>query len=138
MDYKTISKETIGFLYQSHASIRKSGLDNRLIALAELRVSQLNGCAYCCIFHSSELREMGINQDLLDRMPGWKHSGMFDPQQLLVLQWTEAVTLLQDNLEVLRATLDLHFTAKEVVDLTTSISLMNALNRIRITLGEKS
>jgi AhpD family alkylhydroperoxidase len=137
MDYKAISKETIGFLYQSHASIRKSGLDNKLIALAELRVSQLNGCTYCCSFHNNELREMGLTQQVLDRLPGWKHSKAFDHQQELVLQWAEAITLMQDNLPTLREQLEKQFTTKEMVELTASISLMNALNRLRITLGEK-
>jgi AhpD family alkylhydroperoxidase len=137
MDYKAISKETIGFLYQSHASIRKSGLDNKLIALAELRVSQLNGCAYCCSFHNNELREMGLTQQILDRLPGWKHSNAFDQQQQLVLQWAEAITLMQDNLHPLREQLDKQFTPREIVELTASISLMNALNRLRITLGAK-
>lgn len=138
MDYKNISKETIGFLYQSHASIRKSGLDNTLVALAELRVSQLNGCAYCCSFHSNELREMGISQTILDQLPGWKYAGAFDPRQELVLSWAEAITGMQDNLPVIRAQLDQQFTQKEIVDLTASISLMNALNRLRITLGDKN
>ncbi|SEP11128.1 carboxymuconolactone decarboxylase family protein [Niastella yeongjuensis] len=56
MDFKKISGEVIDFLYQSHSSIRQSGLDNSLIVLAELRVSQINGCAYCCRFHANELR----------------------------------------------------------------------------------
>lgn len=137
MDYKMISKEAIGFLYQSHASIRKSDLDNKLIALAELRVSQLNGCAYCCSFHSKELREMGISQEVLDKLPGWKHSNDFDQLQQLTLQWAEAITLMQDHQHLLREILEQHFTQKQLVDLTTSISLMNALNRLRITLGEK-
>ncbi|HEY8957329.1 carboxymuconolactone decarboxylase family protein [Chitinophaga sp.] len=137
MDYKAISKETIGFLYQSHASIRKSGLDNKLIALAELRVSQLNGCAYCCSFHNAELRQMGLSQDTLDRLPGWKHSKAFDHLQQLVLLWAEAITLMQDDLQPIREMLGKQFTQKEVVELTASISLMNALNRLRITLGEK-
>lgn len=138
MDYKNISKETIGFLYQSHASIRKSGLDNTLVALAELRVSQLNGCAYCCRFHSSELREMGISQTILDQLPGWKHASVFDPRQQLVLSWAEAITGMQDNLPAIREQLDQQFTPKEIVDLTASISLMNTLNRLRITLGDKN
>ncbi|MGY0036337.1 carboxymuconolactone decarboxylase family protein [Pedobacter sp. NJ-S-72] len=62
MNYQEISKETIGYLYKSHQSIRKSEIDIHLIALAELYVSQINGCAYCCSFHSGELRELGIKQ----------------------------------------------------------------------------
>ncbi len=71
MDYIKISKEAIGYLYKSHASLRQSEIDVKLIALAELRTSQLNGCAYCCSFHSNELREIGISQSLIDKIPGY-------------------------------------------------------------------
>ena len=81
MDYKEIAKKTIGCLYQSHTSIRQSGIDNKLVALAELRTSQLNGCAYCCSFHAEELRKMGIDQKLIDTIPGHKHSFSFDIKQ---------------------------------------------------------
>ncbi|SHF64539.1 carboxymuconolactone decarboxylase family protein [Pedobacter caeni] len=138
MDYKEISKKTIGYLYQSHASIRQSDLDNRLIALAELRTSQMNGCAYCCSFHSNELREMGIPQSLIDQIPGYKHSDAFDEKQLLVLRWTDAITFLSDETEEIKPELESRFTEKELVELTASISLMNALNRLRITLGDKN
>lgn len=137
MDYRSISKETIGLLYQSHSSIRTSGLDTSLIALAELRVSQLNGCAYCCRFHAAELRSMGIAQELLDALPGWRHTNSFTQQQQLVLQWAEAITLLQPEMNTLQQQLTAHFTTRELVNLTTSISLMNALNRLRLTLGDK-
>jgi len=137
MDYKEISKKTIGYLYQSHNSIRQSGIDNKLIALAELRTSQLNGCAYCCSFHANELREMGIDQPLIDKVPGYKHSSSFDEKQQLVLQWTDAITFLSDDMVNIKNELEKHFSQKELVDLTASISLMNALNRLRITLGDK-
>lgn len=137
MDYINISKEAIGFLYKSHASIRKSEIDVKLIALAELRTSQLNGCAYCCSFHANELREMGVSEGLIDKIPGYKHSKSFDEKQLLVLRWTDAVTLLSEDAEDIKQELEKHFMEKELVDLTASISLMNALNRLRVTLGEK-
>lgn len=138
MNYQEISKKTIGYLYQSHSSIRQSGIDNKLIALAELRTSQLNGCAYCCSFHANELREMGIAQSLIDKIPGYKHSSSFDEKQQLVLQWTDAITFLSDDVGNIKSELEKHFSQKELVDLTASISLMNALNRLRITLGDKS
>ncbi|MDC5666233.1 carboxymuconolactone decarboxylase family protein, partial [Acinetobacter baumannii] len=50
---------------------------------------------------------------------------------------TDALTLLSDNLEEIKEELKKHFTERELVELTTSISLMNALNRLRITLGDK-
>jgi AhpD family alkylhydroperoxidase len=136
MDYQAISKETIGFLYRAHANIRRSELDNKWVALAELRVSQLIGCPFCCHFHSNELRAMGIDQELIDKLPGWKHSTLFDPIQVLVLQWTDAVTLMKDGLPAIKEELEQHFTEKQLVELTASISLMNALTRLRVTLGD--
>ncbi|ASK32611.1 carboxymuconolactone decarboxylase [Chryseobacterium sp. T16E-39] len=137
MDYKSIAKKTLGHLYQAHSSIRNSGIDNSLIALVELRISQLNGCAYCCSFHSQELRDMGIEQSLIDKIPGYKHSESFNNRQLLVLKWADAVTCLTDNRDELFIKLQSEFSEREIVELTASISLMNALNRLRISLGEK-
>ncbi|HVI44194.1 MAG TPA: carboxymuconolactone decarboxylase family protein [Chitinophaga sp.] len=135
MNYQEIAKESVGYMYKAHRSIRISGLDVKLIALAELRTSQLNGCAYCCAYHAAELREMGIPSSLIDKLPGWRLSGDFDPQQQLVLEWTETVTNQPVAATALYPRLLQHFSEREVAELTASISLMNALNRLRITLG---
>lgn len=137
MDYKEISRKTVGYLYQAHSSIRNSGIDNKLIALVELRISQLNGCSYCCSFHANELREMGMELSLIDKIPGYKHSVSFDNRQVLVLKWADAVTGLTDDIDSLLKELKQEFSEKEIVELTSSISLMNALNRLRISLGDK-
>ncbi|UWX62337.1 carboxymuconolactone decarboxylase family protein [Chryseobacterium oranimense] len=137
MDYKEISRKTVGHLYQAHSSIRNSGIDNKLIALVELRISQLNGCSYCCSFHANELRELGMELSLIDKMPGYKHSVSFDNRQVLVLKWADAVTGLTDDIDSLLKELKQEFSEKEIVELTSSISLMNALNRLRISLGDK-
>ncbi|CEJ69968.1 alkylhydroperoxidase AhpD family core domain-containing protein [Chryseobacterium oranimense] len=137
MDYKEISRKTVGHLYQAHSSIRNSGIDNKLIALVELRISQLNGCSYCCSFHANELREMGMELSLIDKIPGYKHSVSFDNRQVLVLKWADAVTGLTDDIDSLLKELKQEFSEKEIVELTSSISLMNALNRLRISLGDK-
>ena len=136
MNYQEISKETIGHLYKSHQQIRKSEIDIRLIVLAELYVSQMNGCAYCCSFHSNELRELGMEQRIIDKIPGWKYTNAFDHKEKLVLQWAAAITRMEDDFEELSTQLQASFSEKELVDLTASISLMNALNRLRITLGD--
>ncbi len=136
MDYIKISQETIGNLYKAHTSVRKSEIDIKLLALTDLRVSQLNGCAYCCSFHSNELREFGIEQNLLDKLSGWKLSDAFDEKQKLALEWAEAITKMETDLTAIRKRLEIVFTEKELVDLTASISIMNTLNRLRITLGD--
>lgn len=138
MNYKEISKETIGHLYKAHTSIRKSGIDEKLIALAELRVSQINGCAYCCSYHAKELLDFGFEQDVINRLPGWRHTKVFDSRQKLVLSWAEAILNTNDDWHETKEKLSSHFTEREIVELTASITLMSALNKLRITLAEEA
>jgi AhpD family alkylhydroperoxidase len=137
MNYKEIAKETIGNLYKAHNSIRKSGIDEKLIALVELRVSQINGCAYCCSYHAKELSDFGFEQDVINRLPGWKHTNAFTDQQKLVLEWAEAIIYNKDDWQNIKSKLIEQFTEREFVELTASITLMNTLNKLRITLAEK-
>ena len=43
--------------------LHQSGLDERLILLMKMRVSQINGCAYCLALHARHLRELGERED---------------------------------------------------------------------------
>ncbi|WFB69268.1 carboxymuconolactone decarboxylase family protein [Chryseobacterium sp. WX] len=137
MNYKEIAKETIGNLYRAHNSIRKSGIDEKLIALVELRVSQINGCAYCCSYHAKELSDFGFEQDVINRLSGWKHTNVFNDQQKLVLEWAEALTYGKDGWLEIKTKLAKQFTEREIVELTASITLMNTLNTLRIALAEE-
>ena len=80
---------------------------------------------------------MGIRQELIDKIPGYKHSKSFTKEQELVLQYTDGVTNLSVDTESLKIELMEYITERQLVELTASISLMNALNRLRIVLGEK-
>ena len=72
-------------------------------------------------------------RDIIDNIPGYKHSNAFTNKQRLILEYAEAIKFLSEKIETLRESL----TEKELVDLTASISLMGALNRLRITLGDR-
>ena len=89
--------------FNSLISIKKhtSSIDLRLRALIELRVSQLNGCAYCIDLHSNESRTAGESQQRLDCLTVWKESLFFSEREMAALQWTESVThiSLEPNIE---------------------------------------
>ncbi len=136
MNYAEISKETISFLYQSRASLNKSTLSPTIRILAELRVSQINGCAYCCRLHTDEARKLGIQQEKLDLLPAWHNSTAFTSEEKIVLQWAEAITDLNQDLSKIREQLTQIYSEREIVDLTACIAIMNALNRIVISLRD--
>jgi AhpD family alkylhydroperoxidase len=134
MDYNKISKETFDYIYKSRASLNNSPLATALRILTELRISQINGCAYCCQIHLQEALNLGIQQEKLDALIGWPLSNLFSKEEKTALQWAEAVTHLDKDLLQVKEQLSSVFSEKEIVDLTACISIMNALNRIAITL----
>lgn len=134
MNYAEISKETISFLEQCSASLNDSPLNKSVRALVELRVSQMNGCAYCCRLHSEEARKLNIAKEKLDSLPAWYRSQFFSGEERAALQWCESLTRLDRDLEKTREQLFSYYTEKQIVDLTCCIAIMNAWNRIAVSL----
>lgn len=114
-------------------------IEKALQALVELRVSQINGCAYCVNLHSNEARKLDVSQQKLDCLTVWKESGLFSDRECAALQWAETVTRIADEShheENLKLALGC-FSEKELVDLTFIICAMNGLNRLSISFGDK-
>ena len=59
MDYNAASPAGAKALGAVHAYVHQSGLPARLVNLVYLRVSQINGCAYCIDAHSRDLLKGG-------------------------------------------------------------------------------
>ena len=111
------------------------GVDPKLRALVELRVSQINGCVYCVDLHSREARQAGESQQRLDCLPVWRECTFFDDRERAALAWAESVTYVSQT-GVPDSVYDearQHFSDKELVDLTAVVSLMNAWNRMAIS-----
>ena len=137
VNYFEINSRALNLL----VSVKKhtSSIDNKLRALVELRVSQVNGCSYCIDLHSNEAREAGELQQRLDCLSVWKESLFFSDSEMAALNWAESVTNIStepDIDEKLKKLLE-YFSEVEAVDLTLIISTMNCLNRMAISFGDK-
>ena len=136
MDYNAASPAGMRALGAVHGYVRQSGLPSRLVDLVFLRVSQINGCAYCIDMHSRDLLKAGLPVEHLVLVAAWPEAGgIFGEQERAALAWAEAVTRLGD-----RGVPDSAFGAaaaafgeKQLADLTIAIGLMNANNRISIS-----
>ena len=136
MNYNAVSPAGMKALGTVYGYVRQSGLPSRLIDLVYLRVSQINGCAYCVDAHARDLLKAGLPVEHLVLVASWAEAGkIFDEQEKAALAWAEVVTRLGDRgvpdsvFEAATATFD----NKQLVDLTIAISLMNAFNRMAIT-----
>ena len=119
-----------------HVYLQNCGLPKELIDLVYLRVSQINGCAYCIDMHSRDLLKLGVTVDKLVLVPVWHEAGeVFSARERTALAWAETVTRVAEtgvpdaDYEAAAA----EFSDKELADLTYAIGLMNAFNRLSIS-----
>ncbi|WP_299842833.1 carboxymuconolactone decarboxylase family protein [uncultured Roseovarius sp.] len=135
LDYVAINGPAIARMAKAKNDITSIG--QRLTAVIELRVSQINGCAYCVDLHTTEARKAGETQQRLDCLTVWREVPFFDAAEKAALAWAEAITSISVNgaPHPLFDALKRHFSDAEIVDLTLIISQMNAWNRLAISFG---
>src|ERR1700710_719976 len=136
IDYSKASPDGYKAFGGVYVAVLKGSLPKALIDLVYLRVSQINGCAYCIDMHSRDLLKTGVAIDKLVLVPVWREAGaVFSPRERVALAWAETVTRVAEtgvpdaDYEAAAA----EFTEKELTDLTYAIGLMNVFNRLGIT-----
>lgn len=135
LNYTKLASETYRALGNVSATFADSSIDPLLRYLVELRVSQINGCAFCVDKHSQEAREVGETQQRLDCLVVWREAPFYTDRERAAFEWAETVTLLSEThvpdeaFDAVRK----HFSDKEVADLTMIIAVMNAWNRLAVT-----
>jgi AhpD family alkylhydroperoxidase len=139
MDYYAATPGGMRALGGVYEHVTRSGLPKRLIDLVYLRVSQINGCAYCIDMHSRELLKDGLALETLVLVPAWREAGaLFDEAERAALAWAETVTRVADT-HVPQADFDAAaavFDQMHLADLTIAVGLMNAYNRLAISFRE--
>jgi AhpD family alkylhydroperoxidase len=119
-----------------HGYVAQSGLPAALVDLVYLRVSLINGCAYCIDMHSRDLLKGGMTVEKLVLVPVWREAGgFFSERERAALAWAETVTRVADTAVPDADYRDAAaaFSDKELADLTIAIALMNAYNRLAIS-----
>jgi AhpD family alkylhydroperoxidase len=136
LDYVAIAPEGMKALAGVHSYVGHCGLAKALVELVYLRVSQINGCAYCIDLHTRALLKEGLTIEKLMLVSAWREAGgWFDARERAALSWAESTTRIAETgaPDADFAALGEHFSEKEIVDLTLAVSVMNAYNRIAIS-----
>lgn len=138
LPYQTLSPEAYRGLGITKKALTQSRLGQELVELVNLRVSQLNGCAYCLTLHAAALRARGVPEAKLDSLAGWRVSARFDARERAALAWTEALVDIAHSHapDALFEALRQHFDEVEIADLCFAIALMSAFNRLAIGLRQ--
>ena len=136
LDYDHVAPSGVKALGGVYGYIMQSNLPAMLVNLVYLRVSQINGCAYCLDMHMRDLLKSGVKIEKLALLQAWEEAGnLFDARERAALAWAETVTRVADTgvpdqaYEAARGV----FEERELVDLTIAIGLMNMYNRMAIS-----
>ncbi|MCL2452612.1 MAG: carboxymuconolactone decarboxylase family protein [Alphaproteobacteria bacterium] len=130
----TVVPEGMAALANVENYLQKCGLDHKLMALVKIRVSQINGCAYCLHMHTEEARKLGESEVRMHLLDAWHESNLYSARERAALAWAESLT----NIATTHAPDDVYvearhyFLEKDLVNLSIVIVMINAWNRLAI------
>ena len=136
IEFTSINPKYVQALLAVQALADHGGLDKKMLNLVKMRASQLNRCAYCLDMHSKEARAAGETEQRLYGLEAWREAPYYSDKERAALEWTEAVTVLQDGYvpdsvyESVRA----QFTESEITNLTLGVAMINVWNRLNVSL----
>ena len=134
IDMLTASPGALKAMLHLSGYLHKTGFDKKLLDLMYLRVSQINGCAYCIDMHWKDLRAEGETEQRMYGLDAWEESPYYTDRERAVLAWAEAVTRVADThvpdeaFEEVRR----HFSDEEIANLTLAVVAINGWNRLNI------
>ena len=113
---------------------KNSGLGPTLIELINMRVSQINGCAFCLAMHYADARKNGESEARLNLLPAWREAPLYTERERAALAWAEALTHIGPEAapDELYAEVRRHFSDEEMVKLSLAIAVINSWNRLMI------
>jgi AhpD family alkylhydroperoxidase len=132
LDYHALAPKAARAAAQfSHAA--GSSLDKRLKELVNLRISQINGCAFCIDMHWADLLKQGMDPRHVNAVAGWREAArFFTDAERAALNWAEAVNAVPHrtpsdaDFEQAKR----HLSDEQIADLTFSVGAIRNWNML--------
>lgn len=133
-DLTTVASAGYQAMLGVHAYVQHSGLPLGLLEIVKIRVSQINGCAFCLAMHIPLARQHGVSDDQLNLLVAWREAPVFSASEQAALAWAESMTLLVGGEvpDAVYAQVSARFSSKEIADLSFAVAEINAWNRLMI------
>ena len=132
--YYQLAPKSFQALLALSDTLRQSSIGTRLLDLVLLRVSQINGCAFCIDMHWRDLIKQDVDPRHVNALAGWREAPFFSDRERAALHWAELInaTPNSDASDEEFAKLRQHFSDKEIAELGFAISTINAWNLLNV------
>ncbi|HEX9811821.1 MAG TPA: carboxymuconolactone decarboxylase family protein [Burkholderiales bacterium] len=115
---------------------RSSPIEAPLRSLITVRVSQINGCAFCVDINSATVLKRGVDQGKLAALADFETSLLFSKREKAALAYAEAVTHSDRRATAEHFTrLRRHFDDDAIIELTGLIAFQNLSSKFNAALG---
>ncbi|MFG2087453.1 MULTISPECIES: carboxymuconolactone decarboxylase family protein [unclassified Spirillospora] len=124
-------------MFALESYVAGSGLPQTTLYLVKLRVSQINGCAFCVNMHARDAKKAGETDERLWSVAAWREAPFYTDEERAALALAEASTRIADNPagvpdDVWNEAAD-HYDEESLAGLVMAITAINAWNRISVT-----
>jgi AhpD family alkylhydroperoxidase len=134
LDYAKVAPEPVKAMYGLGAYLARCGLEKGLLELIKIRVSQINGCAFCLDMHTKDARAAGETEQRIYLMSAWRETPFYTDRERAAFAWAEALTHIGNGVsDAAYAEVSQHFNEKELADLTWAVVAINGWNRVAIS-----
>lgn len=135
LDYFALAAAAFQHLANIDKYCRNSSISITIMRLVQIYASQINGCAFCVDIHTKEAKLSGERELRIYHLPVWRDSPLFTEQEKVALEWTKAVTLINQGpvTDELFERMQQHFSDQEITDLNMQIAFVNLFNRFAAT-----
>jgi len=130
ISFKDVPQEAVTALLSLGKFLKSSELDEKLLALIEYRVSQLNGCVFCLDMHHKDAVHLGETEQRLHSLPAWRECPWYSDAERAALAYTDSLTIKANVDDDIFTAMTSFFSNKEIVDLTFAIALTSTWNRL--------
>jgi len=132
--YIQLAPKAFQSLLDLSQTLKKGALGERLIDLVWLRVSQLNGCAFCIDMHGQDLLRQGLSPRELNAVAGWREAPFFSQRERSALRWAEIINTTPngDASDDEFARLSQQFSPAEIAELGFAIATIVAWNLLNV------
>jgi AhpD family alkylhydroperoxidase len=118
-------------------AVQKAGTPEKVLQLAHLRASQINGCAACIDGGVKHARQAGESDERLFTVSAWREAPYFSDAERAALALAEAMTRLDDRADPVPDEVweeaKKHFNEPALSGLVLWIATTNFFNRLNVT-----
>jgi AhpD family alkylhydroperoxidase len=122
------------------ATVEKSSLPPRTLALVHMRVSQINGCSVCIDGGFRNAKKLGETDERLFTVAAWQHAPYFSDAERAALALAQAVTRMSDRPDPVPDEIwkeaARHYDEPTLAALIIAIATVNVFNRFNVATAQ--